>query len=139
MTDNQDGVNATSHEGRILELTDDFVPGELNFIQVRDFDFFYGKKQALHGINLEVPSRKVTAFIGPSGCGKSTLLRNFNRMNELIPGVTHRGDITIHGTSIFDPEVEVISLRRRIGMVFQKSNPFPMSIYDNIVYPLRVS
>jgi phosphate transport system ATP-binding protein len=139
MTDNQDGVHAASHEGRVLELTNDFVPGELNFIQVRDFDFFYSKKQALHGINLEIPSRKVTAFIGPSGCGKSTLLRNFNRMNELIPGVSHRGDITIHGTSIFDPEVEVISLRRRIGMVFQKSNPFPMSIYDNIVYPLRIS
>ena len=122
-----------------LPLTDDFVPGESNFIQVKDFKFFYGKKQALHGINLEIPSRKVTAFIGPSGCGKSTLLRNFNRMNELIPGVRHEGDITIHGTSIYDPSVEIIALRRRIGMVFQKSNPFPMSIYENIVYPLRIA
>ena len=122
-----------------LELTDDFAPGESNFIKVEDFKFFYGKKQALHGINLEIPSRKVTAFIGPSGCGKSTLLRNFNRMNELIPGVRHEGDITIHGTSIYDPSVEIIALRRRIGMVFQKSNPFPMSIYENIVYPLRIA
>ena len=123
----------------LLELPDDFVPGETDFIKVEDFKFFYGKKQALHGINLEIPSRKVTAFIGPSGCGKSTLLRNFNRMNELIPGVRHEGDISIHGTSIFDPSVEIIALRRRIGMVFQKSNPFPMSIYENIVYPLRIA
>ena len=122
-----------------LELTDDFAPGEANFINVENFKFFYGKKQALHGINLTIPSRKVTAFIGPSGCGKSTLLRNFNRMNELIPGVRHEGDITIHGTSIYDPSVEIIALRRRIGMVFQKSNPFPMSIYENIVYPLRIA
>jgi phosphate transport system ATP-binding protein len=124
---------------RLLELTDDFTPGESNFIKVDNFKFFYGKKEALHGINLEIPSRKVTAFIGPSGCGKSTLLRNFNRMNELIPGVRHEGDITIHGTSIYDPSVEIIALRRRIGMVFQKSNPFPMSIYENIVYPLRIA
>jgi phosphate transport system ATP-binding protein len=122
-----------------LELTDDFAPGEANFIEVKDFRFFYGKKEALHGINLVIPSRQVTAFIGPSGCGKSTLLRNFNRMNELIPGVHHEGDITIHGTSIYDPFVEIIALRRRIGMVFQKSNPFPMSIYENIVYPLRIA
>lgn len=122
-----------------LELTDDFVAGEANFIQVCDFKFFYAEKEALHGINLTIPSRKVTAFIGPSGCGKSTLLRNFNRMNELIPGVRHEGDISIHGTSIYDPSVEIIALRRRIGMVFQKSNPFPMSIYENIVYPLRIT
>ena len=122
-----------------LELTNDFAPGETNFIKVDNFKFFYGKKEALHGINLEIPSRKVTAFIGPSGCGKSTLLRNFNRMNELIPGVRHEGDITIHGTSIYDPSVEIIALRRRIGMVFQKSNPFPMSIFENIVYPLRIA
>ncbi len=122
-----------------LEPTNNFAPGENNFIKVDNFKFFYGKKEALHGINLEIPSRKVTAFIGPSGCGKSTLLRNFNRMNELIPGVRHEGDITIHGTSIYDPSVEIIALRRRIGMVFQKSNPFPMSIYENIVYPLRIA
>ena len=122
-----------------LELTDDFAPGEANFIKIEDFKCFYGKKQALYGINLEIPSRKVTSFIGPSGCGKSTLLRNINRMNELIPGTRHEGNITIHGTSIFDPSVEIIALRRRIGMVFQKSNPFPMSIYENVVYSLRIA
>ena len=136
-TDNTTSQNSLSEHR--LELTDDFTSGEVNFIKVEDFKFFYGKKQALHGINLEIPSRKVTAFIGPSGCGKSTLLRNFNRMNELIPGVRHEGDISIHGTSIYDPSVEIIALRRRIGMVFQKSNPFPMSIYENIVYPLRIA
>lgn len=129
-------ISITGHR---LELTNEFVPGEANFISVENFKFFYGKKQALHGINLTIPSRKVTAFIGPSGCGKSTLLRNFNRMNELIPGIRHEGDISIHGTSIYDPSVEIIALRRRIGMVFQKSNPFPMSIYENIVYPLRIT
>ena len=111
---------------------------EENFIEVRDFNFFYGKKQVLFAINLALPSRQVTAFIGPSGCGKSTLLRNFNRMNELIPGVTHSGNISIHRTSIFDPTIEIIALRRRIGMVFQKSNPFPRSIFENIVFPLRI-
>jgi len=81
----------------------------------------------------------VTAFIGPSGCGKSTLLRNFNRMNELIEGVRHEGEIRLMGQSIFDPKIEVIALRRAIGMVFQKSNPFPKSIYENVVYGLRIS
>jgi len=139
MTTAENQAAMTDKDTHPLELTDDFAPGESNFIQVDGFKFFYGKKQALHGINLTIPSRKVTAFIGPSGCGKSTLLRNFNRMNELIPGVRHEGDITIHGTSIYDPSVEIIALRRRIGMVFQKSNPFPMSIYENIVYPLRIA
>ena len=117
----------------------DFISGEESFIKVDRFNFFYGKKQVLFDISMEIPSRQVTAFIGPSGCGKSTLLRNFNRMNELIPRVNHEGDITIHGTSIFDPSVEIIALRRRIGMVFQKSNPFPMSIYENVVFPLRIT
>jgi phosphate transport system ATP-binding protein len=81
----------------------------------------------------------VTAFIGPSGCGKTTLLRNLNRMNDLIEGVRHEGDITVNGRSVFDPTVEVISLRKRIGMVFQKSNPFPKSIYENVIYSLRVA
>lgn len=111
---------------------------ESSFIKVSNFNFFYGKKQALFDINFEIPARQVTAFIGPSGCGKSTLLRNFNRMNELIAGVRHEGDISIYGTSIFDPSIEIIALRRRIGMVFQKSNPFPRSIYENIVFPLRI-
>lgn len=110
-----------------------------DFLSVRNFDFFYGKKQALFDVNMDIPEKQVTAFIGPSGCGKSTLLRNFNRMNELIDGVRHSGEITICGQSIFDPKIEVIALRRAIGMVFQKSNPFPKSIYENIVYSLRIS
>ena len=88
---------------------------------------------------MDIPQRQVTAFIGPSGCGKSTLLRNFNRMNELIDGVHHEGDILLNGRSIYDKQMEVIALRRSIGMVFQKSNPFPKSIYENIVYSLRIA
>jgi phosphate transport system ATP-binding protein len=111
-----------------------------DFIQVRDFNFFYNQThQVLFDLNLDIPERKVTAFIGPSGCGKSTLLRNINRMNDLVDGVRHQGDILIDDRSIFDPMIEVISLRKRIGMVFQKSNPFPKSIYENVVYALRVA
>ncbi len=110
-----------------------------DFISIRDFCFFYGSKQALFDISMEIPERQVTAFIGPSGCGKSTLLRNLNRMNDLVDGIRHTGDIVINGNSIYDPHIEVISLRKRVGMVFQKSNPFPKSIYENVVYPLRVA
>ncbi len=110
-----------------------------DFIKVDNFDFFYGSKQALYGINMRIPERQVTAFIGPSGCGKSTLLRNFNRMNELIDGTHYEGDIKINDRSIYDQKIEVIALRRSIGMVFQKSNPFPKSIYENIVFGLRIS
>lgn len=109
------------------------------FIQVQDFDFFYGARQVLFGLNLDIPEREVTAFIGPSGCGKTTLLRNINRMNDLIDGIRHRGDIKLNGRSIYDPLLEVIGLRKRVGMVFQKSNPFPKSIYENVVYSLRVA
>ncbi len=108
-------------------------------IRVQDYNFYYGASQALFDINLDFAERKVTALIGPSGCGKSTLLRNINRMNDLIDGIRHEGDITIAGQSIYDPLLEVISLRKRIGMVFQKSNPFPKTIYENIVYSLRVA
>jgi phosphate transport system ATP-binding protein len=109
------------------------------FLQIEAFDFFYGAAQVLHGVNLDIPERHVTALIGPSGCGKTTLLRNFNRMNDLVDGAFHRGDIRIRGASIYHPHLEVIALRKRIGMVFQKSNPFPKSIYENVVYSLRVS
>jgi phosphate transport system ATP-binding protein len=108
-------------------------------IQVKGYSFFYGRTQALRAIDLDIAERQVTAFIGPSGCGKSTLLRNFNRMNDLIDGVRHTGDITIRGRSLYDPNLEVIALRKRIGMVFQKSNPFPKSIYENVVYALRMA
>lgn len=109
------------------------------YIQVKDFSFYYSQNKVLHSLQLDIPERQVTAFIGPSGCGKSTLLRNLNRMNDLIDGVRHEGDITVAGRSIYDPLLEVIALRKRIGMVFQKSNPFPKSIYENVVYSLRVA
>lgn len=108
-------------------------------IEVENFSFFYGSKQVLFDISLAFETNRVTALIGPSGCGKSTLLRNINRMNDLIPDVRRQGDIRIDGTSLYDPRVEVISLRKRAGMVFQKYNPFPKSIYENIVFPLRVA
>jgi len=109
------------------------------FIEVDHFSFWYGDTQAIFDVTLDIPERQITAFIGPSGCGKSTILRNLNRMNDLIDGVHHQGDIRLDGTSLYDPAVEVISLRKRVGMVFQKYNPFPKSIYENIVFPLRVA
>jgi len=110
-----------------------------NIIEVDQLSFSYGKSRALHEITLSIPAKRVTAFIGPSGCGKSTLLRTFNRMNDLVP-IAHvdSGEIRIHGVNIFDPKVSVLELRKRVGMVFQKSNPFPKSIYENIVYGLRL-
>jgi phosphate transport system ATP-binding protein len=108
-------------------------------IVVENFDFFYGQSQALFGVGLSLPEKRATAFIGPSGCGKSTLLRSINRMNDLIPGARHAGDIRIGGRTIYDPRLEVTGLRARVGMVFQKSNPFPKSIYENVVYGLRVA
>ena len=106
-------------------------------IEVDGVDFHYGKTKALHGINLKIPEKKVTAFIGPSGCGKSTLLRCFNRMNDLLDHArVTAGTIKIEGVNINAPDVDVIELRRRVGMVFQKSNPFPKSIYENIAYGL---
>ena len=108
-------------------------------IEVEGVDFHYGKTKALHGINLKIPEKRVTAFIGPSGCGKSTLLRCFNRMNDLIDYArVTAGTIKIEDVNINTPEVDVIELRKRVGMVFQKSNPFPKSIYENIAYGLRI-
>jgi phosphate transport system ATP-binding protein len=107
-------------------------------IGVRDFDFYYGASKVLHGISLSIPQNRVTALIGPSGCGKSTFLRSINRMNDIIPGVRVSGSITIDGEDVYRKGVDVVSLRRRVGMVFQKSNPFPKSIYDNVAYGLRI-
>ena len=107
-------------------------------IKVENLNLFYGKKQALHGINMEMPKKKVTAFIGPSGCGKSTLLRCINRMNDLVDNVTIEGKILLHDDNIYDKSVNVAALRRRIGMVFQKPNPFPKSIFENVTYGLRI-
>lgn len=109
-------------------------------IAVDQLDFKYGNSKVLHGITLRVPTKKVTAFIGPSGCGKSTLLRCLNRMNDLIDGArVTAGTIKIDGVDINAPDVDVIELRKRVGMVFQKSNPFPKSIYENIAYGLRIA
>ena len=107
-------------------------------ILVRDVNLKYGPKQALFNINLDIPKQKATAFIGPSGCGKTTLLRCFNRLNDLIDNLTLTGTIRIHGVDIYAPDVDVSELRKRVGMVFQKSNPFPKSIYDNVAYGPRI-
>ena len=107
-------------------------------IETQDLSLFYGSSQALKNISLKIPEKLVTAFIGPSGCGKSTFLRCFNRMNDLIGGVRTTGSCRIGGHDIFSPEVDVIELRKRVGMVFQRSNPFPKSIYDNISYGLNL-
>ena len=107
-------------------------------IDVRNVDFWYGAAQALYGINLRIPARKVTALIGPSGCGKSTLLRLLNRMNDLVPSARIQGTIELDGVDIHDRSTEVEILRRRVGMVFQKPNPFPKSIYENVAYGPRI-
>jgi phosphate transport system ATP-binding protein len=108
-------------------------------IDINNVDFHYGTNKALHGIHFPIKEKLVTAFIGPSGCGKSTLLRCLNRMNDLIDGTrVSAGSIKISGVDIYDPSVDVIELRKRVGMVFQKSNPFPKSIYENVVYGLRL-
>ena len=107
-------------------------------IQVEGLRLFYGDKQALNGINLPIAEKRVTAFIGPSGCGKSTLLRCFNRMNDLVDSVRIEGRLSIDGKNIYDRDVNVSELRRNVGMVFQKPNPFPKSIYENVAYGLRL-
>ncbi|MDA3869409.1 MAG: phosphate ABC transporter ATP-binding protein PstB [Gammaproteobacteria bacterium] len=107
-------------------------------ITVNDLNLFYGEKQALHEVNLVIPRKRVTAFIGPSGCGKSTLLRVFNRMNDLVDNAHVHGNITLDGENIYAPDVDITLLRRRIGMVFQRPNPFPKSIYENVAYGLRL-
>ena len=108
-------------------------------ISVSDLDFFYGKSQALHSISLDVTERQVMAFIGPSGCGKSTFLRTLNRMNDTIPGTRVEGKVEVDGANIYAPGTDVVSLRRKVGMVFQKSNPFPKSIFDNVAYGIRIN
>ncbi len=106
-------------------------------IETKKLDLWYGEKQALHSIDIEIPDHQVTALIGPSGCGKSTFLKTLNRMNDLVEGVRIEGLVSYNGTDIFAPGTDVTWLRRQIGMVFQKANPFPMSIYDNVAYGPR--
>jgi phosphate transport system ATP-binding protein len=132
------GIRREGFEGRGRVPNTEVAPVADSMIQVREMNLKYGEKQALFNVNLDIPPRKATAFIGPSGCGKTTLLRCFNRLNDLIDHVTITGTIRIHGRDIYDPGVDVSELRKRVGMVFQKSNPFPKSIYENVAYGLRI-
>jgi len=110
-----------------------------NKIRVSNLNFFYGKAQALYDISLDVPEREVVAFIGPSGCGKSTFLRTLNRMNDTIPIARVDGEVIVDGENIYEPGTDVVALRRKVGMVFQKSNPFPKSIFENVAYGIKIN
>ncbi len=123
-------VESTVHES---------VHAQPAVLSIRDFELWYGKSKALHGINMPIARNRVTALIGPSGCGKSTLLRCINRLNDLVDGVRIHGQMTLQGSPIYGPGVDVIGIRTRVGMVFQKSNPFPMSIFENVIYALRIA
>jgi phosphate transport system ATP-binding protein len=127
-------VEAMQRERSGVNLEDETIA-----IEVDNLDLYYGEKKAIKGVSMKIPQKKVTAFIGPSGCGKSTLLRCFNRMNDLIDGCRITGQIRLDGKNIFDRDVDVAMLRRRVGMVFQKPNPFPKSIYENVAYGLRLA
>ena len=139
---------ASGHKYEVIEairanapfqsVTDPDLLKEDKILQIEGFSLWYGKTQALHRISMPVPRFKVTALIGPSGCGKSTLLRSVNRLNDLVDGVRVDGQMLLNGQNIYEDSVDVIDLRKRLGMVFQKANPFPMSIFENVVYPLRI-
>ncbi len=124
---------AAGREGTVV------TPDEPSAISIRNLNLWYGTKQALTNVSLEIPRNKVTALIGPSGCGKSTLLRSINRMNDLIPGVRIEGSVEYRGANVYDPDVDPVEVRRRIGMVFQKPNPFPKSIFDNVMFGAKVN
>ncbi|MDC3159961.1 phosphate ABC transporter ATP-binding protein PstB [Pseudomonadota bacterium] len=128
----EDGSNIRKNE--VTKVISDIKAA----LTVSDLDFYYGKVKALNKINMLIPEKKVTAFIGPSGCGKSTLLRIFNRMNDLIDDTRVEGSVRLKGQEIFSPAINVSELRQRVGMVFQKPNPFPKSIYENVAYGLRI-
>jgi phosphate transport system ATP-binding protein len=126
-------ISSLKRDSRALNMDDEEIT-----LRVRDLRLSYGAKEALHGINMQIPKNRVTAFIGPSGCGKSTLLRCFNRMNDLVDGCRIDGEILLDDSNIYGRGVDVAELRRRVGMVFQKPNPFPKSIYENVAYGLRI-
>jgi phosphate transport system ATP-binding protein len=131
-------TRALAIEARTSPQPESAAPAAPPLIELRGFNFWYGEKQALFDIDLTVKERSVTAFIGPSGCGKSTLLRCLNRMNDLIDGVRVEGSAKVDGEDLYGPDVDVVDVRKRLGMVFQKSNPFPKSIFENVVYGLRI-
>ncbi len=124
---------------KVDESTHLIVPKEDRVLQINNLSLWYSQKQALTNVSFQIPINRVTALIGPSGCGKSTLLRCLNRMNDLIPDVRIEGDVRYHGVDIYDSQVDPVEIRRRIGMVFQKPNPFPKSIYDNVAFGARVN
>ena len=126
-------------EGAPAIRADDSSSSAKNRIVVRDLNFFYGKSQALYDISLDIPDREVLALIGPSGCGKSTFLRTLNRMNDIIPEIRVTGSVVIDGENIYGLGTDVVSLRKKVGMVFQKSNPFPKSIFENVAYGIRIN
>jgi phosphate transport system ATP-binding protein len=127
-------IESMQRERSRVKLEDETIA-----LEVDRLDLFYGEKKALKSVTMKIPQKKVTAFIGPSGCGKSTLLRCFNRMNDLIDGCRTTGEIRLDGKNIYDRDVDIAMLRRRVGMVFQKPNPFPKSIYENVAYGLRLA
>jgi len=127
-----------THRPDTLAVPAESAPETAAKIEVAGLNFFYGDRRVLQAIHVKVRPNEVTALIGPSGCGKSTFLRTLNRMNDIVPGARVEGAVTIDGQDIYAPSVDVVDLRRRVGMVFQKSNPFPKSIYDNITYGLRI-
>ncbi len=129
------GINIDALKSKQSTTANDVTETALT---VKDLKLFYGEKQALNGINMTIPKERVTAFIGPSGCGKSTLLRCFNRMNDLLDDVRIEGQIMLHDQDIYHRSVDIAALRRQVGMVFQKPNPFPKSIYENVAYGLRL-
>jgi len=126
-------ISTMQRDNRILNLEDETMA-----LEVKDLKLSYGDNEALHGIDMHIPKNRVTAFIGPSGCGKSTLLRCFNRMNDLVDDCSITGQILLDDNNIYDRSVDIAELRRRVGMVFQKPNPFPKSIYENVAYGLRI-
>lgn len=129
-----DGLDVDLRGAHDLRIEDERIA-----MEVDGLNLYYGDKQALKQVSMQIPHKKVTAFIGPSGCGKSTLLRCFNRMNDLVDGCRIDGGINLHGKNIYDKDVDVATLRRQVGMVFQKPNPFPKSIYENVAYGLRLA
>lgn len=126
-------ISSMQRDSRVLNLEDETLA-----LKVNDLKLSYGDNEALHGINMRIPKNRVTAFIGPSGCGKSTLLRCFNRMNDLVDDCSITGEILLDENNIYERSVDIAELRRRVGMVFQKPNPFPKSIYENVAYGLRI-